>query len=381
VKHIYFILAGVSLLAVPGVTLADDGFTLKPRGRVLLDFADIDYNLAGLNTRNSDSEFRTARFGIQGKMGGRIKYVAEFDFQNAGSIEFHDPKAKDVKLSYKVDSNTSITLGNQKTPNSMEEQTSGRFTTFLERGTVTDAFRLSRRFGVVFKTHGDNYTFAAGAFGNDLNAALYKHESLLSNEHSYAARATYTPLNKDGKILHLGGSVRRFSGNAGDQIRIRARPRIHLSQRLVDAKNQGKNSTLYGLEAAYVSGPFHIEGEWMREDALQGSDGYFVQTGWFLTGETRNYSAKKGAFGRLKPAHAVGDNGGMGAFEIAARFDTLDLSSANAGKQNTWTTGLNWYPQSHVRVMLNAIHATARGAAKFGRGKTDGVQMRLQYDW
>ncbi len=367
-------------LAAPGAALADSEFSIAPRGRVLLDFSDIDYDLAGLKTSNSDTEFRTARLGIFGKMGSRIKYVAEFDFVNGGDIAFHDPKAKDVKLSFKVNSNTSLTIGNQKTPNSLEEQTSGRFTTFLERGSVTDAFRLSRRFGAVLSTHGDRYSLSAGVFGNDLNAVLYSHEGLLSNEHSYAARGTFTPINDDNHTVHLGGSIRRFTGNAGDQIRVRARPRIHLSQRLVDANNQGKNSTVYGLEAAYVSGPFHVEGEWMREDALNASDGFFVQAGWFLTGEKRTYSVKKGAFGRIKPTRAVGE-GGAGAFEIAARFDTLDLTSANAGKMNTWAAGLNWYPQSHVRVMLNAIHATARGAAKFGVGNTDGMQMRLQYDW
>ncbi len=367
-------------IAAPGAALADGEFTIKPRGRVLLDFADIDYDLASLKASNSDAEFRTARFGIFGKLGSNIKYVAEFDFQNGGDIQFKDPKAKDVKLTFKLNGNTSIVVGNQKTPNSMEEQTSGRFTTFLERGSVTDAFRLSRRVGVVFKTHGDRYSFSAGAFGNDMNAVLYKNEGLFSNEHSYAARATFTPINTDNQTIHLGASVRRFTGNTGDQIRVRARPRIHLSQRLVDANNQGKNSTLYGIEAAYISGPFHVEGEWMAEDALNSSNGFFVQAGWFLTGEKRAYSAKKGAFGRIKPKQALGE-GGAGAWEIAARYDTLDLTSANAGKMNTWTAGLNWYPQSHVRVMLNAIHATARGVAKFGRGNTDGLQMRLQYDW
>lgn len=378
-KKVSFIALAVALV-MPGAALAADGFTIKPRGRVLLDFTDIDYNLANLNTSNSGNEFRTARLGVFGKMGSRIKYVAEFDFVNGGDIKVHDPKAKDVKLSFKVNSNTSISFGNQKTPNSLEEQTSGRFTTFLERGSVTDAFRLSRRVGIMVKTHGDNYSLAAGVFGNDMNAVLYGHEGLFSNEHSYAARGTFTPINNDRRTVHLGASVRRFSGNQGDQLRIRARPRVHLAQRLVDARNQGKNSTLFGLEAAYVSGPFHIEGEWMVEDALTSSNGYFVQAGWFLTGESRTYSVKKGAFGRIKPKHAVGDGGG-GAWEVALRFDTLDLNNANAGKMNTWTAGLNWYPQSHTRVMLDVVHATARGLAKFGPGNTDSLQMRLQYDW
>ncbi len=382
-KHIRQLIQSVSVLMMvvaPLDALADGEFTLKPRGRILYDFAYVDYDLAGLNDDNTASEARTARLGIQGNLGGRLKYVAEFDFQNGGDIEVRDPQAKDVKITYKINSNTSLAIGNQKTPNSLDEQTSGRFTTFLERGSVTDAFRLSRRFGALLSTKGENYTFAAGVFGNDLNAALYDHEDLLSDEWSYAARATYAPTVGEDAVLHLGASIRRFDGDNGDQIRVRARPRLHLSQRLVDVKNQGENSTVLGLEAAYINGPFHIQGEWMQEDALHNFNGYFVQVGWFLTGEKRNYSASKGSFGRLKPKHNVAE-GGIGAWEIAARFDTLDLASANGGKMDTYTAGLNWYPLDQVRVMFNAIHAKARGNAKFGEGDTDGVQMRLQYDF
>ena len=368
------------VMGLPMAAQAEAGFTIAPRGRLLVDFANIDYALAGLDRNESDSEVRTARLGVHGKIGGRFKYVAEFDFERNGDIGVHDPKAKDVKLTYKVNGNTAFTVGNQKPPNSLEEQTSGHFTTFLERGTVTDAFALSRRFGAVFATHGDHYSFHAGAFGNDLNAVLYDHESVFSNQRSYAARVTFAPLHDDTRTLHLGASVRRFDGNKGEQIRVRARPRMHLAQRLVDAKNQGENSTLYGLEGAFVRGPFHAEGEAMVQDSLTTNEGFFVQAGWFLSGESRPYSVSKGAFSRIKPNHPVGE-GGFGAWEIAGRYDTLSLDSANAGTMDTWTLALNWYPQSHTRVMLNAIHATARGAAKFGRGHSDGVQMRLQYDF
>ena len=378
-KRIVFAMLAPAL-ALPAAARAGEGFTIAPRGRLLVDFANIDYALPGLNRNDSDSEVRTARIGLHGKIGGRFKYVAEFDFERGGDIGVHDPKAKDVKLTYRFSKSTALTIGNQKTPNSLEEQTSGRFTTFLERGTVTDAFALSRRFGAVLSTHGSNYSLHAGAFGNDLNAVLYDHESLFSNQHSYAARATFAPLHGKTRTLHLGASVRRFDGNAGEQIRIRARPRMHLAQRLVDVKDQGENSTLYGLEGAYVRGPFHAEGEWMAQDALTTNEGFFLQAGWFLSGESRPYSVSKGAFSRIKPNRPVGA-GGLGAWEIAGRFDTLSLDSTNAGKMETWTLALNWYPQSHTRVMLNAIHANARGNAKFGRGHSDGVQMRLQYDF
>ena len=60
-------------------------------------------------------------------------------------------------------------------------------------------------------------------------------------------------------------------------------------------------------------------------------DGWYIDASWYITGETRNYEASTGEFGRTKVKRPVyGGSGGWGAWQIAGRYDVLDLSDKGA---------------------------------------------------
>ncbi|MEE2565772.1 OprO/OprP family phosphate-selective porin [Hyphobacterium marinum] len=352
---------------------AADDFTMEPRGRIFLDFAQVDESFPGRNRDTSDMEVRTARLGVQGGWD-EFRYVAEVDF--AGNRL----TLKDVNVSWSGDGFT-IRAGHFKTPNSIEHLTSGRFTTFMERQQANDAFRYGRRLGVQVSRSGSNYSLAAGAFAGSVGSGATGFD--MSDGTVLAARATFVPIRTETRILHLGAHVRAFNegGDGNETLRVRARPGVHLADRYVDARPAANNSTLAGLEAAYIDRRFHALLEVGREDADEGGDftSWSASAGWFITGEQRNYSVSSGAFGRTDVLDPVTE-GGQGAFEIAARFDQLDAGPG--GEQTTTTLGLNWYATDHARVMLNLVHAEADGAgARFGAGDFDGIQARLQFDW
>ncbi len=110
------------------------------------------------------------------------------------------------------------------------------------------------------------------------------------------------------------------------------------------------------------------------------ADGYYVQLGWIITGESRAYKNEIGAFDKVKPA-GVG-----GAWEVFARYDELDVSDNDntASVQvigetgNTATLGVNWYANELIKVALNYVHADTD--EKIG-GEDDGDALvaRLQY--
>jgi phosphate-selective porin OprO/OprP len=382
------LLASATLLVAPAAAQEDGSFPaarrdnpdndnfFKLRARLYADAAFIDWNGADLE----ETELRTARLGFEGRWFDWA-YKAEFDF--AGD----DVTAKGIELTYRSDG-YSLTVGNLKTTNSLAEQTSSRYSTFMERGTATDLFGLDRRIGGIFRTGGDNYSFAAGVFGgrlDDLSDGLDTDDTSAAS-----ARLTFTPVNDDNLVLHFGGSIRTLEyGDSGT--RVRARPRFHTTDRIVTADfrpgkplGQADSSTLFGLEAAFVSGPFHGHAEYMTLDVDgpagdPGFDSAFVNFGWFLTGETRSYRASSGAFRRTSPANPVSE-GGMGAFELAVRYDTSDLNDVAAGDLTSWTLGLNWYVESHVRVMANVIDAelSVPGAPDID---VSGVQFRAQWDF
>jgi phosphate-selective porin OprO/OprP len=365
---------------VPSWSNAESGDSFTFRGRVFLDAANIDFDRAGTTTTYEDSEIRTARLGITGQFSG-VGYVAEFDLINDAII------AKDVYLTFHGNG-FDILAGHMKTPNSLDEQTSSRYTTFMERGTGTELFGLDRRVGVAIARHGDDYTVRAGVYGGvpgDLSESLD-----LDDSSAFAARITYVPVHTDDLLVHLGASVREMDyGNAGT--RVRARPRTHLTDRIVTADfrpgrplGEADSSTFIGLEAAAVSGAFHAHAEFMTMelDGPTGNpriDSAFVNLGYFLTGETRSYSASSGTFGRTRPTTPVSE-GGMGAVELAARYDYSDLNDVAAGELTTWTLGANWYVEDNFRIMANYVTGEL---AVPGGPNTDvsGPQIRVQWDF
>lgn len=355
-----------------------DEFTF--RGRVYLDAANVDFETGGVTTEFNDSEIRTARLGITGRTGS-VRYVAEFDWINDRII------AKDAYLTF-VNEGFSVLVGHMKTPNSIDEQTSSRYITFMERGTGTDLFGLDRRVGIAITSGGDNYSLRAGVYGGrpgDLSESLE-----LDDSSAVAARATFTPVNDDTRIVHLGASVRRMDyGGAGTRVRVR--PQTHITDRVVTADfrpgrplGEADTSFFVGLEFAMVQGSFHIEAEHMNM-SVEGPAGdpdfssSYIQGGWFITGEQRSYSASSGRFGRTRPARALSE-GGAGAWEIAARYDVSDLNDVAAGELRTWTAGVNWYVEDKIRVMANIVSGELDVT---GGANTDvsGAQMRIQWDF
>src|SRR5262249_29258200 len=53
-----------------------------------------------------------------------------------------------------------------------------------------------------------------------------------------------------------------------------------------------------------------------------------------------------------------GYNLGRGAWEVAVRYDWLDLNDKNitGGIQEDWTLGLNWYLNNNFKIQFDYIH-------------------------
>jgi len=217
----------------------------------------------------------------------------------------------------------------------------------------------------------------------------------LSNKNwSADARAVFMPKAGDAQ-LHLGGSIHYTDLETGSSVRYRQRPLVHFtSNRFVNTGSLGAKSELgYGLEAAVISGPFHAaaEGFWQKVNRVaMVSDptffGGYAEAGMFLTsGDKRGY--KGGKFDRVKPANPVGE-GGMGALQLVARYDYLDLNDAGVigGKQNGYQLALIWTPTDYTRLLVNygrmeyddAVLPRANGDTSYA---VDAFGIRAQVDF
>lgn len=123
-------------------------------------------------------------------------------------------------------------------------------------------------------------------------------------------------------------------------------------------------------EGAISRGPVSLQGEWgvarvnTKSDGDYEFSGGYVDVGYFLTGESRNYNPYFGQFWRLKPKNDLGQ-GGLGAFELRARWQTIDLNDrlgvvdgnvtgVTGGEASGFTVGLNWYFNAFTRAIFNA---------------------------
>ena len=98
----------------------------------------------------------------------------------------------------------------------------------------------------------------------------------------------------------------------------------------------------------------------------------------------RNLDVKKGELGRTKILNPV-TSGGWGALELAARYDSVDLTNfkvpATAGEYTAWTVGANWYPHPYVRFMANYSKSKNDNVAIGADVDVDTLQFRAQFDF
>jgi phosphate-selective porin OprO and OprP len=366
----------------PAISSPDGKFEMNLRGRILVDSSWITDDDNTIDTKAT--EFRAARLGIEGKAWKVVKYKFESDF--AGN----EVDVKDAYLEWKTGPGIKLTAGQFKTPNSLDEASSSRHISVMERASFTDAFGLARRIGVSVGMDGDDWTAKVGAFrgSNGIDA---------ENEGSeYAGRITYSPKFNDVQT-HFGGSFR--ARKAGDQsdFRYRQRPHQHLSPtRFINTDRIADKDFFYGIELAAIAGPFWATGEYssLKADtdaaALDNPTftGGYAEVGYFLTGETRGYKADKGAWDRPKVNNPVNE-GGMGAWAVTARYDTIDLTEPGyqGGDQDSIILGVNWYLNRHTRLMFNYNHSSVKNAFNVaangidGKNKIDGFGLRAQVDW
>ena len=155
----------------------------------MIDGAYYDNNTQELG---NGTKIRRGRVFIKGKMYQDYKFKVQYDF--ADDLV----SVKDVYIQYTGLDSSVITIGNFKETFSLEELTSSRYSTFMERG-LPNAFAPGRHIGVGFMTHGDNWTFGVGAFGEEPGDERVNDEG-----YGFSSRVTFAPINNKNQSIHLG---------------------------------------------------------------------------------------------------------------------------------------------------------------------------------
>lgn len=379
----------------------DQAFRLKVGGRIMFDAAHIDgpnywrYGGPAID-ENDGTEFRRLRLNFSGDVYQDYFYEVEIDFAN------DDVKITDAYVGIKgLPFVGSLTIGQFFEPIGLEELTSSNYLTFMERSMVTQALTpyRSRGAGLANTFFDERMTASVGLFNDGVEQ---------DNHWSVTGRVTAVPwYAADGRrLLHLGlGASHR---NPESEYGFVARPGAHLADKHLNTGGLPADEVdIWGAEMALVFGPFSVQGEFMRADVSftpehrdvtlfdldrgfqledRHFDGYYAQASYFLTGEHRAYDRGTGTFGRIvprKPFQLRG--GGWGAWELATRYEELDLDDFDfrggviGGRGHSLTFGVNWYLTANTRLMLNYVQSSINQYAY--EGDIDVVQARFQTDF
>ncbi len=360
-----------------------DGNTkIKMGGRLQYDVMWIGQD-DSLNTHfdaKNGSEFRRARIYTSGTIYKNIKFKFQMDFAGGNAV-IKDAYIQLTKIPYVGN----IRVGNFKEPSGLSMLTSSKYITFMERP-LANAFDNDRDLGFMLfnQYYKKRLSWFAGYFHPNNSTAKY-----VGKDYDLVFRLTGLPIyNVEGgyKVLHLGSSfAHQYRSN--NEVSFSLRPEAHLAPKYLNLKiDEVDNINDINGEFLFIFNSLSIEAEYTQAIVKPSSTStlskssynfhaYYATISWFLTGEHKNYVTSNTFFDRVTPRKNLGEDGGIGAFELALRYSFMNLDNAdlNGGVMSDITGGINWYLNPATRVMFNYVYSDVKNI-----GKANIFQMRFQ---
>lgn len=328
-------------------------------GRVLIDLVDSE------SADQSELIIRSSRLGVRGDINSDWQFKIDGNYRSSGQITladayiaFGDPtKSGQFKL------------GRFKPPVSVDDRTSSRFTTTLERAQFVDDFALERESGVRFDLSRRQSNFSASFSTSDT----------LERNYSLSAAYMHSFEVDDHSNLHLGSSVRYRKlevEGGGDQSE---------SQEL-DASHpisSASSDAVLLIEGVFTRSKFWAASEYgilrTRNESCCGfetrNSGY-AEFGYMLGGARR---FENGRFIRPEIYSKFG-SGGLGGLALVLRAEHSAPSGAEKVDLFSITSGVDWWPNGNTRFGANLVFQDASEDASNDEPEL-GFRVRLQCDW
>ena len=380
---------------------SDGSVKIKVGGRLMWDSfwgtqGSGDFGGNKLDAAGSGTYFRRVRLYMSGTVYSRTTFKVQVEFGKG------DLAIKDVYVGLKGlwGSEGDLLLGHAKEPFSLSQMASSKNILLVERPMVVDAFAPFRNAGVfLFSRFAKKRIYASGS-------ATWENTNGTGSAMSGGGGGAFTLRvaglairNKEKKtLLHLGfsGSYRNFGDSTE---RYRARPNLGDKERVVDTGNfAAKSAFIWDFELLLIWRSVEIASEFLgsQTSGIDGGEshsfwGWYVELGWWITGESKNYSTKTFSVARTAPKRNFRDgSGGWGAWQLVLRYDYLDLNdkSVAGGEVSTLAVGLTWRWNPNTRMMFNLVYADVQSFGQAGNGVPAGSSgelfifvIRVQFDF
>jgi phosphate-selective porin OprO/OprP len=428
----------------PAFATADGRFTANIRANVMFDAAKYfqKSNLPAQVTNrdlNDGTDFRRARFGVDGKLFKDFDYSMIMEFggsgaENAGQlyefyIQYTALKPWKIKLGAfepKVGLEADVSTGQMPI---MERPSPAEVARNVAGGDSRSAIQI---YGNGLWGEGDSglatrWMLSGAVTGNTvgtINSTGSATAQPSDEQTAVVGRFALAPFMSNDWQAHFGINAQYVTqlndagaaANPRYAAQLRDRPELRVDgTRLVDTGAiDARHVSVFGGEAGLTFQNFMVEGEYFkyridRRNATNAAiapsnpdfSGWYLTGVWVLTGESRPYNPGEARFDGPKPNYNFNPGAGTyGAFEIAARYSDLDLNyhdcgagkaipavgvacfdAIRGGEQKISTIGLNWYLNPTIRMMFDYQHVDVNrfNAAGLQVGQTyNAVAVRSQ---
>lgn len=364
----------------------DGGFSIRPKGRLLLDASTTEGSRFPAREVSGD-EMRALRLGFDGMIGNHLFYTAEGDF--AGD----EPVLRSTYVAWRdrwAGKDVEFTLGNRLSERGLDGSSSSDGTPFLERNSIALAIAPLKGFygwGGIAKVYGDDWHVAMQVAGDDPG-----NRGVARDTTSYLARAHWNPIKGGDGAVHLGlwgfyedypSDLAAHAKNTAWAGHINSAVKVPLG-----TLRNPRDGAGYGVELGGAHGPLWSYLEAGRREVRTAAedvhaDAVSFSAGWMITGEAPAYATRSGTLVKIGPKAPV-SKGGVGGWEVAVRYQTLDNTDAPlGGRGREAELGVNWRLEDWMRLMVNLTHweVRHRAGAYVGDDSGDTLAGRLQINF
>ncbi|HEX7036458.1 MAG TPA: porin [Pseudomonadales bacterium] len=319
---------------------------------------------------------RRARANFDGSFGEDVTFRIGAEFGNGADGELYD-----AYVDWAAFPVGSLRVGKFKPPIGLELLQSNQRLWFTERSLV-DNLVPSRDVGIVWQTSG-RLEAAFGVF-NQATDRLRESDDV-DDRKTFVARLFGQPFGS-GPLAGLGIGVAGSYGKADQaaaESTAQTTGRNTVFRYAPTALRDGTESRI-SPQFYWFLGPVGILGEYVVSE-LELTDGttreeianeaWQVAWSWVITGEENSWKG-------VKPdsTYRVGGSG-WGAFELVARVSSIEFDDdlfplfadpgSSVSEARAYEAGLNWYPNSALKVALNVARTEFDGGAGGGADRED----------
>ena len=316
---------------------------LRWEGQVSWQLSVLD---APTGANQTGSELRRARVAFETDLAEGLDFRAEVDFMDFGD---HGAGWRDLFVRWR--GRTEVRIGHQKMPYSFRSMLRREAQPLIERDIVLGP---NRELGLVWTDAAQAYTWQVGA-------ALFTDPGLNATRDEWVfGRAVWRPwLEENGaRLLHLGAGVLRFDN-----------PSFLIQSRSSGSLRRLEAPIVFGALAAEDPDLVAVELVWQHERAhavlehstVAGDFNRFrlfsAEAAWRLSEDFRPYDPVNAVWAPLVPQVGLHE-GGMGAWELAARVDRVSLDGGRGNEDqalSSYTLGLQWFPRGDLVLKFNLV--------------------------